>query len=114
MQLRDSNIGLFPNKDTLYHLQEAALVGNVEVAKLLLDSHADVNAQNPITGKTALVDACKKGHFEIICFLIGGEQGFMFHLQSIKMRWEASCIEIPRSIGFGKGSLEQDGAATTS
>lgn len=46
-------------------LMEAASAGHVEIVKLLISHHADVNAQSS-TGNTPLMYACAAGHLEVV------------------------------------------------
>jgi len=64
----DSNVNI-PDKDGLLPVHYAAIYGQVDILKLLMDNKADVNAKNS-EGEVALDFAVKSGNFEVAQFLV--------------------------------------------
>lgn len=59
----------YRNKDLVTLLHVAAAAGKNEIAELLLDSRADVNAKND-KGKTPMLEAVSNGHAEMVALLL--------------------------------------------
>ncbi len=75
--IEDAGEGAFPKKEINKALLQAVQTCSsnkknevIECIRVLLNAGANVDAEDPQDGKTALMIACEKGYIEIVNYLI--------------------------------------------
>ena len=89
-------------------LHKAALLGNPDVAALLLDHGAFIDQQVPILGHTALMDAVVYKHDAVVRLLL--DRGAR---TSIRNHWDETALDLARRDGLDRivGMIEARNAA---
>lgn len=107
------------DKDGRTPLYYACHYGNLQVAQLLVDKHAQLNDVNK-EGETALIASCRKHRHDIVPYLIKAgsdvkiQSSFGIALQAISLIGCCSCAEAILD-GYGKSKIiEGDGPFGTS